>query len=125
MPEDVFGPEPAHRWCYYFERADLARQFGEWDQVLKLWEEAGPLASQARYGPEYLPFIEAFARSDHWDKAVDLTLKADAKTAGMSGFLCSNWARMMQETPASEAKTASWAKLQTAVACAQTQPENP
>lgn len=24
-PETIFGPEPAHTWCYYYQKADLAR----------------------------------------------------------------------------------------------------
>jgi len=39
MP-DVYGPEPAHGWCYYFEKADLAQQFGNWDQVVSLGDKA-------------------------------------------------------------------------------------
>ena len=38
---DVFGPEPPHTWCYYFEKADLARQLQDWDAVLRLDAQAG------------------------------------------------------------------------------------
>ena len=31
MMPAVYDPEPAHGWCYYFEKADLARQFGDWE----------------------------------------------------------------------------------------------
>jgi len=30
---DIFGPEPEHTWCYYYEKADLARQLEDWEQV--------------------------------------------------------------------------------------------
>jgi len=36
MPEDIFGKEPPHTWCYYYEKAELARQAGDWEQVAKL-----------------------------------------------------------------------------------------
>ncbi len=39
MPK-IYGPEPAHNWCYYFERADLARQIGDWTQVTNLGDKA-------------------------------------------------------------------------------------
>ncbi len=29
----VYGPEPEHGFCYYYQKADLARQFGAWDKV--------------------------------------------------------------------------------------------
>ena len=33
VPSRYFGPEPARDWCYYFERAELARQYGDWEEV--------------------------------------------------------------------------------------------
>ncbi len=102
MPQDVFGGEPPHDWCYYYERADLARQFGQWDQAVELWRQAGPIAATFQYGPEYLPFIEAFARKGQWDKAAELTMKADSRTLGMSAFLCGNWARIVAAAPPSD-----------------------
>jgi hypothetical protein len=125
LPQDVFGPEPPHQWCYYYQRADLARQFGQWDQVLQLWRQAGPLSARFQYGPEYLPFIEGFAREGQWDKALDLTMKANAKTVDMSGFLCDSWARIAAATPASDAKSRAWTKLQADLLCAQPQQEAP
>ncbi len=32
-PEQIFGPEPEPGWCYYFEKAELARQMGDWQEV--------------------------------------------------------------------------------------------
>jgi hypothetical protein len=117
LPQDVFGSEPPHTWCYYYQRADLARQFGQWDQVIRLWEQAGSSPSEFQYGPEYLPFIEAFARDGQWAKAADLTLKANTRTIEMSGFLCGTWARIMQITPASDAKSANWSRVQGVLLC--------
>ncbi len=125
FPQDVFGAELPHDWCYYFERADLARQFGKWDEVLLLWQQAGPLTTTFRYGPEYLPFIEAFARKGQWDQAVDLTLKAEAKTVDMPAFLCTNWGRIIQTSAASEDSKAAWTKVQAALLCTQPQQEVP
>ena len=39
MPK-IYNPEPGHGWCYYFEQADLARQMGDWERVVKLGDEA-------------------------------------------------------------------------------------
>jgi len=39
-PAAVFGDEPVHGWCYYFEKAELARQQGDWQQVAALGEQA-------------------------------------------------------------------------------------
>ena len=121
LPQDVFGPEPDHNWCYYYQRADLARQFGQWDQVLELWRQAGPLTATFLYGPEYLPFIEAFARNGEWDQAAELTREANTRTVDMASFLCGSWTRITKATPASDLKTATWSKLQSELACTQPQ----
>ncbi len=117
LPQDVFGPEPPHTWCYYYQRADLGRQYKQWDQVLQLWKQAGSVTSAFAYGSEYLPFIEAFANRGQWGQATTLTLKANARTPDMSTVLCSNWARIVKEAPASDAGAASWAQVKEALAC--------
>jgi hypothetical protein len=61
VPEFLFGPEPPHDWCYYYEKAVLARQNGDWDEVLRLGREA----VDAGYSPEdlieWMPFLQAYA----------------------------------------------------------------
>jgi hypothetical protein len=89
---DIFGPEPAHTWCYFFEKADLARQMKDWNEVLDLYQQAGQLGFSPRYGAEYIPFIEAFAQTGDWQKAYDLTIAAEKLTPRHIRLLCSNWA---------------------------------
>jgi hypothetical protein len=117
LPQDVFGPEPPHTWCYYYQRADLARQYAQWDQVLALWKQAGPLTSTVAYGPEYIPFIEAAANRGDWEQATDLTLKANATSPGMSTVLCRNWSRFLKEKALSEGRGAAWSQVKEVLAC--------
>jgi hypothetical protein len=62
-PKEIFGNEPNHAWCYYYEKADLARQRGDWQEVVRL----GNLAVENDLHPvdviEWMPFIEAYAYS--------------------------------------------------------------
>lgn len=60
-PEIVFGPEPEHGWCYYFEKAALAYQKGEWQEVLALEGEARKNRLSATDPVEWMPFIQAAA----------------------------------------------------------------
>ena len=39
-PASLFDPEPEHDWCYYFEKAELARQRGDWQEVTRLGDQA-------------------------------------------------------------------------------------
>lgn len=91
---DIFGPEPAHTWCYFFQKADLARQTQDWDKVLDLYDETQQLGINPEYGAEYIPFIEAYARTGDWQKAYDLTVAADALTPSHKRMLCANWVRL-------------------------------
>ncbi len=61
MP-DAYGPEPAHGWCYYFEKADLARQFGDWKTVTHLGDEAFKLNDYPNNPVERFVFIEGYAQ---------------------------------------------------------------
>ena len=67
-PQVVFGPEPAHEWCYYYEKADLARQRGDWEEVIRLGNEA----IKKRFGPqddiEWMPFLQAYVRAGAVDR---------------------------------------------------------
>ena len=60
-PEYLFGPEPEHDWCYYFQKADLARQAGDWEAVLRFYEEAKSLELTPNDQIELMPFLQAFA----------------------------------------------------------------
>ena len=92
--QDVFGTEPPHTWCYYFQKADLARQFGDWGVVLDLERQAGAAGQAPGFGAELLPFIEAHARTGDWNGALELSREAQAIISEMEPFLCSTWARL-------------------------------
>ena len=91
---DIFGPEPAHTWCYFFQKADLARQMGDWNEVLALYDQAQQLGFSPGYGAEYIPFIEASAQTGDWQQAYDLTIAAQETTPRHKTMLCVNWNRL-------------------------------
>jgi hypothetical protein len=62
-PTLVFGPEPDHGWCYYYQMADLARQRGDWEQVLRVGEEAFGKHLTPNDSVEWMPFLQAYAQS--------------------------------------------------------------
>jgi hypothetical protein len=92
----VFGPEPAKSWCYYFQKADLSRQLGDWERILQFEEEARQAGYRSRFGPELLPFIEAHARTGDWQGALEVSREAQATVSEMEPLMCSTWARLAQ-----------------------------
>jgi hypothetical protein len=59
--ESIFGSEPAHTWCYYYQQAELALQEGNWEAII----EIGDQVSQRKLSPndriEWAPFLQAYA----------------------------------------------------------------
>jgi hypothetical protein len=101
-PSSVFGPEPPHTWCYYFEKADLARQYLDWDAVLTLEKQARDAGHASKFGVEYIPFIEAHAHLGNWPEALRLSQTAQTSISEMEPLLCSTWERLSR-LPSSDA----------------------
>lgn len=98
MP-DVYGPEPSHGWCYYFEKADLARQNGNWDEVVRLGETAFALDDHPNDPVERFVFIEGYAHVGGWKKAVELSVESYKVSKNYVGpLLCKLWDRIERET---------------------------
>jgi hypothetical protein len=100
---DIFGPEPAHDWCYYFQKGDLARQEKNWDTAIQLYQEAQQNGFEPAFGAEYIPFIEAYAQTGNWQKASELTRAAQKTNAGLKKLLCNNWL-YLSKIPAADMK---------------------
>jgi hypothetical protein len=71
-PSFLFGPEPDHSWCYFYQKADLARQRGEWDNVLKIGEQAFGQGLEPKDLIEWMPFLQAYAIRDNVDRLAEL-----------------------------------------------------
>jgi len=115
----LFGPEPKRDWCSYFEKADLARQYEDWDRAVELAGQAAALELSPRHGAEWIPFIEAFARIGDWDRALELTLEADQLTEKMDISLCRLWEQLEHETGPSPARAAALEQARAVLGCGQ------
>jgi len=100
MP-DIYGPEPAHGWCYYFEQADLARQALDWERVATLGDRAFALDDYPNDPLERFVFIEGYAHIGDWEKALDLSQDSYMVSKNVIGPpLCRLWDRIEQTTAA-------------------------
>jgi hypothetical protein len=99
VPSRYFGPEPARDWCYYFEKAELARQYGDWEEVLMNYESASSAGFTALQPVENLVFIEALARLEKTDKAARLSEKVISQDRNLCKALAAAWQRAMQASP--------------------------
>jgi len=60
-PVTAFGEEPEHGWCFYYQKADLARQRGEWEQIPALLKQALDEGHYPEDALEWMPFLQASA----------------------------------------------------------------
>lgn len=103
-PEALYGKTNTQTWCYYFEKADLARQYGQWDEVVRLWNEAQAVGERPDNGFEYIPFIEGLGHTGDWEQVKEMTKFAKRVTAGLEPSLCSAMDRLAETAPSSQEK---------------------
>jgi hypothetical protein len=74
----IFGPQPEPDWCFYYQQALLARQRGDWAEVVLLADqvETGRLKPGDR--GEWLPFIEGLALAGRSTEARELASRLQA-----------------------------------------------
>jgi hypothetical protein len=93
-PTDLFGEEPRRAWCYYYQKAELARQFSDWVQIKALAQQARAEGYAPGNPNERLVFIEGYARSGDWEAALEQSLEVYAADQGLAPRLCSLWQRV-------------------------------
>jgi hypothetical protein len=74
-PAAIFGREPHHSWCYYFQKADLARQMMDWQQVTHMGDEARRLDLAPSDSTEWLPFLEGYLKTGRHAEAKQLIVR--------------------------------------------------
>jgi len=95
-----FVSEPEHTWCYYYAKAELARQKGDWNQVSDLIHDAISLGYQPEDPFEWLPYIEAQAMIGDMIAAEELSNQTLSKDKGIRAGLCEVWKRIQLQVDA-------------------------
>jgi hypothetical protein len=117
-PAAIFDPEPEHAWCYYFEKADLARQQGDWQTVVDLGSQAFNVSDHPNDPSERLPFIEGYAHTGDWERATALSQETQRITPLMKPILCQLWQRIAAATTNSPQKMAALQSATAELECA-------
>jgi len=116
VPPQILGAEPAHGWCYYYTKAALAQQAGDWEGIVEMGEaaKAAGLTAASGFGDEYLPFIEGYARMGDFDQALGLSNSAAGEA---DPGLCNVWTRVEQSTDPDEDAAARIRELKEFLGC--------
>ncbi|MEW6286727.1 MAG: hypothetical protein AB1509_10910 [Chloroflexota bacterium] len=117
MPS-LYFPEPPHGWCYHFQKADLARQLGVWEEVARLGDAAFQLDDYPNDPVERFVFIEGYAHVGRWEDALEYSQVSYRVSKEYVGpLLCQLWKRIEAETASSpESDALSQSKRSEAIA---------
>jgi hypothetical protein len=87
-PSPIFGSEPEHDWCYYYQKASLARQTGDWEEIGRLYDQVRDLKLETNDASEMIPFFEGLVNLGRYDDASSLYNKEIKGRAQMRFPLC-------------------------------------
>ena len=119
MP-NIYHPEPAHAqaWCYYFEKADLARQLGHWKEVTKLGDTAFKLNDHPNNPVERFVFIEGYAHVGDWERALKLSKESyQVSKDYVRPLLCQLWERVKTGTTDSPERNEALSEVKSMFSC--------
>jgi hypothetical protein len=97
-PKLPFLSEPEHTWCYYFTKAELARQTGDWQKIVDLYDEATSKGYEPGDPFEWLVFIEGQAMTGHTHFAQQLAKTAIDSDPRVVKGVCQVWKRVQTLT---------------------------
>jgi hypothetical protein len=116
----IYGPEPEHGWCYHFQKADLARQLNDWDEVVRLGNKAFNLDDHPNDPIERFVFIEGYAHAGDWDQAINYSRESYRVSRDYVGpLLCRLWYRIEAETYQDPERSVTLDEVRNAFACDQ------
>lgn len=111
------GIESPQDWCYFYQKADMARQNGDWQSVAQYWRELQKAGLNSKEAFEYLPFIEAQLRLGDFEQARDISQRAANLARGARPMVCRLWQFVLQQTPGDESLKQVFAQFQQEVEC--------
>ncbi len=106
-PSPPFAIEPGHTWCYFYEKAELARQTQNWQQVVELGADAAQRGLAPQDLMEWLPFIEGDARAGDVARAEATSRQIWNEAPKVHRGLCVLWNRLSENGPDAARSAAS------------------
>lgn len=97
-PSNIFGTEPFRSWCYYFQKASLARQLKDWGTLYQLTQEVLEKNLSPKDVNEWLPFLEGLIVSKKYPQAENLIkIASESESNTFINNLCTMVKRLETE----------------------------
>ena len=100
-------------WCTYYQKADLARQRGQYEKVAELWKEAREKGFSPGAYFEYFLFLDAFSKLEQWDNAAQVSFEAIHRFPIARLAMCDYW----NASPSTPAREKAFEKLNKKLDC--------
>jgi hypothetical protein len=92
-PRAIFGGEPERGWCYYYQQAGLARQRGDWQRVVELYDAAESQGLRAGDDSEYFVFVEGLVNAGGVERAQAIVTDTIRENPALRFSLCDSLER--------------------------------
>jgi hypothetical protein len=109
--------EAQNSWCYHYQKASLAAELEEWEQVVEIANTAFSIDDHSNDASEWFPFIEAYARTADWNKALQLSRFTAQVSDLYQPMLCQLWQNIADEVSDSADKSAALQQISTEIGC--------
>lgn len=117
LPDVIDENISGESWCYYFEKADLARQLQNWQEVAEIADQVLTGFEKPTDPIERLVYIEGYAHMENWQRALELTDTTLSVTGAMQPPLCKLWLRIKTQTPDSVSKSETLTQVEQLLKC--------
>lgn len=87
-PEFIIPYSENAEWCYFFQKADLARQFGDFSSIVSIGDQVFNLGFSPRDASEWLPFLEGYLWIGDWPKVELILDKMIMQNPNMQNGIC-------------------------------------
>jgi hypothetical protein len=98
----MFFTEPKHEWCYYFTKAELAQQTGDYQKILSLGREAASLGYKPTDQNEWIVFIKTNALTGDISTAKKISKSALEEDVRVRRGICSAWRWIKTQSSSAE-----------------------
>lgn len=102
-PAIFVKPQDENAWCFYYQKAALAAWEQDWQSAAAFGDLAFSLNDYPNDASERFPFIEGYAMTGNWRRALELTEETLRVSDLYQPMLCRLWERIAsrQEAPLS------------------------
>lgn len=97
QPPALMQPEPAHGWCYYLQKAELARQEGDWVKITAIAHEIENQSLTPPVSFDWAVFVEGFTQLGDFERAADYLGRIASQPPGYDAALCAFIERLAEK----------------------------